>query len=79
MQPEKKKHKHSHHEQPLSVMAMPMYAGLPTEMQMRVFQPTPPGTRKVIVSTNIAETSITIDVLLSYFFFSRSTGRCVCN
>lgn len=39
---------------------LPMYAALPPEAQLRVFQPAPPNTRKVILSTNIAETSITI-------------------
>ncbi|KZT20242.1 P-loop containing nucleoside triphosphate hydrolase protein [Neolentinus lepideus HHB14362 ss-1] len=38
-----------------------LHAGLTTEEQMRVFQPAERGYRKVIVSTNIAEASITIE------------------
>jgi hypothetical protein len=34
---------------------LPLYAGLPNEDQMRVFEPAERGTRKVILSTNIAE------------------------
>lgn len=40
---------------------LPLYAGLPTEDQALIFQPAPPSTRKVIISTNIAEASVTID------------------
>lgn len=39
----------------------PIYANLPTEMQSKIFEPTPEGARKVVLATNIAETSITID------------------
>ncbi|RDX56057.1 P-loop containing nucleoside triphosphate hydrolase protein [Lentinus brumalis] len=39
---------------------VPLYALLPSEKQMQVFQPPPPGTRLVVVSTNVAETSLTI-------------------
>ncbi|CAB4383540.1 unnamed protein product [Rhizophagus irregularis] len=39
----------------------PIYANLPPDMQGKIFEPTPPGARKVILATNIAETSITID------------------
>ena len=56
----------------------PIYANLPSEMQSKIFEPTPEGTRKVsrfsfvpwdqadileqvVLATNIAETSITID------------------
>ncbi|KAF1965291.1 P-loop containing nucleoside triphosphate hydrolase protein [Bimuria novae-zelandiae CBS 107.79] len=40
---------------------LPLYAGLSTEQQMYVFQKADQNTRKLIVSTNIAEASITID------------------
>ncbi|XP_026866064.2 ATP-dependent RNA helicase DHX33 [Electrophorus electricus] len=43
---------------PMTVI--PLYASLPPAQQLRVFQPAPKGCRKVILSTNIAETSITI-------------------
>ncbi|CAN1259798.1 Pre-mRNA-splicing factor ATP-dependent RNA helicase DEAH1 [Linum perenne] len=39
----------------------PVYANLPTELQGRIFDPTPEGARKVVLATNIAETSLTID------------------
>ncbi|KAI5018081.1 hypothetical protein ZWY2020_042969 [Hordeum vulgare] len=39
----------------------PIYANLPTELQAKIFEPTPEGARKVVVATNIAETSLTID------------------
>ncbi|GFR51843.1 hypothetical protein Agub_g14310, partial [Astrephomene gubernaculifera] len=38
----------------------PIYAALPPEQQMKVFEPAPPGFRKAILATNIAKTSITI-------------------
>ncbi|KAF8465792.1 P-loop containing nucleoside triphosphate hydrolase protein [Russula ochroleuca] len=51
---------------PLS--CIPLYSSLPTQQQQRIFDPAPPPRvsdgppgRKVIVSTNIAETSLTID------------------
>lgn len=43
------------------MLLLPMYAHLPTEQQARIFQPAPDGVRKCIVSTNIAETSLTVD------------------
>ncbi|KAF9075987.1 pre-mRNA splicing factor [Rhodocollybia butyracea] len=39
----------------------PIYANLPSDMQAKIFEPTPEGARKVVLATNIAETSITID------------------
>ncbi|KAJ4513732.1 Salivary acidic proline-rich phosphoprotein 1/2 [Exophiala dermatitidis] len=42
------------------LLVLPLYAALPSHMQQRVFQPTPKFTRKIILATNIAETSITV-------------------
>lgn len=39
----------------------PIYANLPSEMQAKIFEPAPSGARKVVIGTNIAETSLTID------------------
>jgi ATP-dependent RNA helicase DHX8/PRP22 len=43
------------------LIILPVYSALPGEMQSRIFDPAPPGSRKVVIATNIAETSITID------------------
>ncbi|KAM8729641.1 ATP-dependent RNA helicase DHX8-like [Acanthopagrus schlegelii] len=43
------------------LIILPVYSALPSEMQTRIFDPAPPGSRKVIIATNIAETSLTID------------------
>ncbi|OEL36598.1 putative pre-mRNA-splicing factor ATP-dependent RNA helicase DEAH5 [Dichanthelium oligosanthes] len=42
------------------LIILPVYSALPSEMQSRIFDPAPPGKRKV-VATNIAEASLTID------------------
>ncbi|RLN81331.1 hypothetical protein BBJ28_00022013 [Nothophytophthora sp. Chile5] len=42
------------------LLIRPIYATLPSERQAQVFEPTPEGARKVVLSTNIAETSLTI-------------------
>lgn len=43
------------------LIILPVYSALPSEMQSRIFEPAAPGSRKVVLATNIAETSITID------------------
>ena len=43
------------------LIILPVYSALPSEMQSRIFDPPPPGSRKVVIATNIAETSVTID------------------
>ncbi|EEH47691.2 uncharacterized protein PADG_03775 [Paracoccidioides brasiliensis Pb18] len=42
------------------VQVLPLFAALPQAAQQRVFIPAPPRTRKIILSTNIAETSVTV-------------------
>ncbi|KAJ2986899.1 hypothetical protein NUW58_g4813 [Xylaria curta] len=44
-----------------SILPLPLYAGLTTEQQMYVFDSPPENTRKIVLSTNIAEASVTID------------------
>ncbi|KAK6864036.1 helicase associated domain-containing protein [Apiospora arundinis] len=43
------------------LVVCPIYANLPSELQAKIFEPTPDGARKVVLATNIAETSLTID------------------
>jgi ATP-dependent RNA helicase DHX8/PRP22 len=43
------------------LIVLPVYSALPSEMQSRIFEPAPPGSRKCVVATNIAEASLTID------------------
>ncbi len=40
---------------------LPIYSQLPADLQGKIFEPAPPGVRKCIVATNIAETSLTVD------------------
>lgn len=43
------------------LMICPIYSNLPSEMQAKIFDRPPDGGRKVVLGTNIAETSLTID------------------
>eukprot|EP00040_Diaphanoeca_grandis_P016307 m.84087 g.84087 ORF g.84087 m.84087 type:complete len:711 (-) comp25707_c0_seq2:27-2159(-) len=43
------------------LIVLPMYGGLSAMEQLKVFDSAPDGTRKVVIATNIAEASITID------------------
>ncbi|KAI8591110.1 pre-mRNA splicing factor [Geranomyces variabilis] len=43
------------------IIIVPCYADLPSDLQAKIFEPTPAGARKIVLATNIAETSITID------------------
>ncbi|KAF5221139.1 hypothetical protein ECC02_005851 [Trypanosoma cruzi] len=62
-----------HSERPVpDMLVLPLTASLPQEVQSRVFEPTPPRCRKVVLATNVAETSITITNL----YFVVDSGFC---
>lgn len=39
---------------------MPLHSSIPPDQQKLIFEPSPPGCRKIILATNIAETSVTV-------------------
>ncbi|PKA66118.1 putative pre-mRNA-splicing factor ATP-dependent RNA helicase [Apostasia shenzhenica] len=45
----------------MDALVLPLHGSLPPEMQVRVFSPAPSNCRRIIVATNIAETSLTVD------------------
>lgn len=51
-------------ESPPPLSLLPIYSQLPSDMQAKIFEEAPDGQRKCVVSTNIAETSLTIDGIL---------------
>jgi len=54
-----------------NIYGLPLNASLTSQEQKRVFPPAPRGMRKVIASTNVAETSITIEDIVAVI----DTGR----
>ncbi|CAN6667241.1 pre-mRNA-splicing factor ATP-dependent RNA helicase Prp16p [Trichomonascus vanleenenianus] len=51
-------------DKPEPLMVLPIYSQMPADLQAKIFDPAPKGTRKVIVATNIAETSLTVDGII---------------
>jgi pre-mRNA-splicing factor ATP-dependent RNA helicase DHX38/PRP16 len=47
-----------------NLLILPIYSQLPADLQAKIFQKAQEGTRKCIVATNIAETSLTVDGIL---------------
>jgi len=47
----------------MDVVILPVYASLPAGMQQKIFAPTQSSCRKIVVSTNLCETSLTVYVL----------------
>lgn len=43
------------------LIVLPVYSAQPSEIQGRIFDPAPEGSRKCVIATNIAEASLTID------------------
>jgi len=48
----------------MKLLPIPVYSTLPSELQTKIFQPAPAGTRKVVIATNVAEASLTIDGII---------------
>jgi pre-mRNA-splicing factor ATP-dependent RNA helicase DHX38/PRP16 len=46
---------------PPKLSILPIYSQMPADLQAKIFDRAPPGVRKCIVATNIAETSLTVD------------------
>ncbi|GJY22960.1 probable pre-mRNA-splicing factor ATP-dependent RNA helicase DEAH9 isoform X1 [Tanacetum coccineum] len=46
----------------LGMIVLPLYSGLTRADQDLIFSPSPRGKRKVVISTNIAETSLTLEI-----------------
>lgn len=49
---------------PPKLSILPIYSQMPAEQQAKIFEAAPPGVRKVVVATNIAETSLTVDGIM---------------
>ncbi|KAG7090672.1 Pre-mRNA-splicing factor ATP-dependent RNA helicase PRP16 [Marasmius oreades] len=49
---------------PAALAVLPIYSQMPADLQAKIFDATSDGRRKVIVATNIAETSLTVDGIL---------------
>eukprot|EP01116_Phalansterium_solitarium_P014768 TRINITY_DN3258_c0_g1_i2.p1 TRINITY_DN3258_c0_g1~~TRINITY_DN3258_c0_g1_i2.p1 ORF type:complete len:556 (+),score=219.32 TRINITY_DN3258_c0_g1_i2:721-2388(+) len=54
------------------LIVLPVYSALPSELQTKIFEPAPGLARKVVIATNIAETSLTIDGI----YYVVDTGMC---
>ncbi|ANB15687.1 DEAH-box RNA helicase PRP16 [Sugiyamaella lignohabitans] len=48
-------------DKPAPLEILPIYSQMPADLQAKIFQPAPDGSRKVVIATNIAETSLTVD------------------
>ncbi|KAK3488719.1 pre-mRNA splicing factor ATP-dependent RNA helicase prp16 [Neurospora hispaniola] len=49
---------------PPKLSILPIYSQMPADLQAKIFDRAAPGVRKVIVATNIAETSLTVDGIM---------------
>ena len=65
---------------PPKLSVLPIYSQMPADLQAKIFDRAAPGVRKVIVATNIAETSLTVDGIMYVVdcgFSKRMDGRSV--
>lgn len=49
---------------PPKLSILPIYSSMPADLQTKIFDAAEPGVRKVVVATNIAETSLTVDGIM---------------
>ncbi|CAO2648348.1 Nn.00g076150.m01.CDS01 [Neocucurbitaria sp. VM-36] len=59
----------------MSVHVLPLYSQLPTNQQLRVFEPPPDGSRLIVLATNVAETSLTIPGIRYVFDCGRAKEK----
>lgn len=59
----------------MNVHVLPLYSQLPTNQQMRVFEPPPEGSRLIVLATNVAETSLTIPGIRYVFDCGRAKEK----
>ncbi|KAH9867596.1 hypothetical protein IAQ61_008190 [Plenodomus lingam] len=59
----------------MNVHVLPLYSQLPTNQQLRVFEPPPEGSRLIVLATNVAETSLTIPGIRYVFDCGRAKEK----
>ena len=59
----------------MNVHVLPLYSQLPTNQQLRVFDPPPDGSRLIVLATNVAETSLTIPGIRYVFDCGRAKEK----
>ncbi|KAJ4369712.1 putative ATP-dependent RNA helicase DHR1 [Neocucurbitaria cava] len=59
----------------MNVHVLPLYSQLPTNQQMRIFEPPPDGSRLIVLATNVAETSLTIPGIRYVFDCGRAKEK----
>lgn len=55
------------------ITVLPLYGSLPYNQQLKVFKNAEEGYRKVVVATNVAETSVTIPGIIHGRFFNHNS------
>ena len=59
----------------MNVHVLPLYSQLPTNQQLRIFEPPPDGSRLIVLATNVAETSLTIPGIRYVFDCGRAKEK----
>jgi ATP-dependent RNA helicase DHX37/DHR1 len=59
----------------MNIHVLPLYSQLPTNQQLRVFEPSPEGSRLIVLATNVAETSLTIPGIRYVFDCGRAKEK----